>query len=84
METEYSLQDVARCHLCETPAPPLHCDVCDVHLCKKCEGKHLSDESREHTVVQFRHIFIVNVVTFLFVNFAFLVENTVNMMLFVY
>lgn len=55
METEYSLQDVARCHLCETPAPPLHCDVCDVHLCKDCEGKHLSDESREHTVVQFRH-----------------------------
>lgn len=35
LDPEYSLQDVVRCHLCETPAPPLHCVTCNIHLCKK-------------------------------------------------
>lgn len=35
MDPEYSFQDVVRCHLCQTPAPPLHCVTCNIHLCKK-------------------------------------------------
>lgn len=51
MDPEYSLQDVVRCHLCDTPVPPLHCDICDVHLCKICNGKHLSGKAEVHKIV---------------------------------
>lgn len=54
MDPEYSLQDVVRCHLCETPGPTLHCDICDIHLCEECKEIHLSGEFREHKIVPFK------------------------------
>lgn len=54
MDPECSFQDVVRCHLCETPTPSLHCDICDKYLCDICKVEHLSDESKHHRVVPFK------------------------------
>lgn len=55
MYPEYNLQDVVRFHLCETQGPTLHCYVSNIRLLKDCKGKHLSDKSKEHKVVQLKY-----------------------------
>mgnify|MGYP003683628667 CR=1 FL=1 len=51
MNSSKSAQDVLRCHLCETPVPPLSCEVCQIYLCKGCVVDHILDESTKHSVV---------------------------------
>lgn len=51
MGAEYSLQDVVRCNVCDTPCPTMNCTDCNIKLCTACVGKHLSDLSKVHKVV---------------------------------
>lgn len=55
MASDYTLQDVIRCKLCEEPVPPLYCEICQINLCKVCAGEHLLDESKFHIVVPIKH-----------------------------
>lgn len=59
MDTEFFLQDIVRCHLCETPAPTLHSEICVEHICKSCQWKHLLDISKRHNIVSFQNRKIV-------------------------
>lgn len=53
MDPEYNLQDVVRCHHCDTPMPTLHCNTCDEHLCTDCKKDDLSCVTKKHEMVSF-------------------------------
>ena len=59
MNHSKSGQDVLRCHMCETPVPPLCCEVCQIYLCKVCAGEHNLDESTKHFVVPIKQTLAV-------------------------
>lgn len=54
MDPRHSAQDVMRCGRCNTPVPPLHCEFCQIDLCKACVGDHLLNLSKKHQVVPFK------------------------------
>ncbi|XP_062566174.1 uncharacterized protein LOC134228537 [Saccostrea cucullata] len=55
MDPRYSAQDILLCDLCQTAALQSHCELCHVNLCIVCVGKHLSDSSKRHNVVPYKH-----------------------------
>lgn len=48
MDPEYSLQDLVRCHICETPGPSLHCDIC-YNICVDIVRKNISQRNSKNT-----------------------------------
>ncbi|XP_062610285.1 uncharacterized protein LOC134272068 [Saccostrea cucullata] len=55
MDPRKSAQDILLCDLCQTAALQSHCELCHVNLCIVCVGKHLSDSSKRHNVVPYKH-----------------------------
>eukprot|EP00105_Crassostrea_gigas_P042326 XP_019926474.1 PREDICTED: tripartite motif-containing protein 2-like [Crassostrea gigas] len=54
MDPRHGAQDLLSCHLCETPIPSLYCEICDIHVCSVCVGKHILDETTQHKVGPFK------------------------------
>ena len=51
MDYANNLQDVLRCHHCETPMPLMYCEICLKNVCHSCVGIHLDSSVGEHKVV---------------------------------
>lgn len=51
MDSEYNLQDVVRCSICDTSVYSMYCVSCLLRLCEICAKEHLSDKSKEHEVL---------------------------------
>ncbi|XP_062606440.1 uncharacterized protein LOC134268266 [Saccostrea cucullata] len=43
------------CDLCQTAALQSHCEHCQINLCTACVEGHLSDSSKRHNVVLYKH-----------------------------
>lgn len=54
MDPRHSAQDVVLCDICDAPDPLLHCDFCEINLCKICVGEHLIDSTKKHQVVLYK------------------------------
>lgn len=50
MYSLHNIQNIIRCHLCDTPVPLLNFDICQINLCKGCADQ-LLDNLIEHKVV---------------------------------
>lgn len=82
----HNLQDVIRCHLCDTPVPFLYCDSYHINLCKVCAANHLwtvqwnikwcqlSKENRLVCIVNWLRMPIINVKCMMN-NVSFIVSN---------
>ncbi|XP_062601303.1 uncharacterized protein LOC134263022 [Saccostrea cucullata] len=55
MDPRTSAQELLLCDLCQTAALQSHCELCQINLCKACVGDHLSDSSKRHNVVPYKH-----------------------------
>ncbi|XP_062606367.1 uncharacterized protein LOC134268189 [Saccostrea cucullata] len=55
MDPRYSAQVILLCDLCQKAALQSHCELCHVNLCIVCVGEHLSDSSKRHKIVPYKH-----------------------------